>query len=98
MSDTDWCECFAKSFTMFLNGDGLAPDERGCCVTGASFLLLFNAHVDPVTFTLVGTPCGRQWRPVLDTACDCACRAGALQADTQLERPGLSLIVLQREG
>jgi len=98
MSDTDWCECFAKSFTMFLNGDGLAPDERGCRVTGASFLLLFNAHVDPVTFTLVGTPCGRHWRPVLDTACDGACRPGALQADTRLERPGLSLIVLQREG
>src|SRR4029077_11638686 len=37
MSDDDWNEWFAKSFTMFLNGDGLAPDERGRRITDASF-------------------------------------------------------------
>ena len=98
MSDADWNEGFAKSFAMFLSGDGLAPDERGRRVTDASFLLLFNAHVEMVAFTLPGKPYGSRWRPVLDTTFPSPeAPSGPLDADTQLERPGLSLIVLQRE-
>ena len=98
MSDEDWNNWFAKSFAMFLSGDGLAPDERGRRVTDASFLLLFNAHVEMVAFTLPGKPYGSRWRPVLDTTFPSPeAPSGPLDADTQLERPGLSLIVLQRE-
>jgi isoamylase len=97
MSDEDWNEWFAKSFAMFLNGDGLAPDERGRRVTDTSFLLLFNAHTDPVTFTLPGKPFGSRWRPALDTAIASDAAPGdALDEGAQLERAGLSLLVLER--
>jgi isoamylase len=97
MSDDDWNEWFAKSFAMFLNGDGLAPDERGRRVTDTSFLLLFNAHIDPVTFTLPGKPFGTRWKPALDTAGAGDARLGdALGEGATLERPGLSLLVLER--
>ena len=97
MSDDDWNEWFAKSFAMFLNGDGLAPDERGRRVTDTSFLLLFNAHTEAVTFTLPGKPFGTRWRPALDTAVASDAAPGdALDAAATLERPGLSLMVLER--
>jgi glycogen operon protein len=97
MSDSDWNEWFAKSFTMFLNGDGLAPDERGRRVKDTSFLLLFNAHTEAVTFTLPGKPFGTRWRPALDTAAAGDAQAGdALDAGATLERPGLSLLALER--
>ena len=79
-------------------GNDLGPDERGRRVTGASFLLLFNAYVDAVAFTLPGKPWGSRWRPVLDTTFPSPdAPSGTLDADGQLERPGLSLVVLQRE-
>jgi len=96
MSDVDWNEWFAKSFAMFLNGEGLAPDERGRRVTDASFLLLFNAHVDTVAFKLPGAPWGSRWQPVLDTADDGKTAGDPVAAGTELQRIGLSLLVLQR--
>jgi len=96
MSDADWNEWFAKSFAMFLNGEGLAPDERGRRVTDASFLLLFNAHVDTVAFKLPGAPWGSRWQPVLDTADDGKTAGDPVAAGTELQRIGLSLLVLQR--
>jgi glycogen operon protein len=97
MSDEDWNEWFAKSFAMFLNGDGLAPDERGRRVTDTSFLLLFNAHSDAVTFTLPGKPFGTRWRPALDTVVASDAALGdPLDEGAQLERAGLSLLVLER--
>jgi len=97
MSEEDWNEWSAKGFAMFLNGDGLAPDERGRRVKDTSFLLLFNAHTDAVIFTLPGKPFGASWRPVLDTAAPGDAPAGEARAEgAQIERPGLSLLVLER--
>jgi isoamylase len=53
MSDEHWNTAFAKSLQIFLNGDGLASrDERGALVTDHSFLLMVNAHHEPLTFRL----------------------------------------------
>jgi isoamylase len=53
MSDEHWNTAFAKSLQVFLNGAGLASrDERGAFVTDHSFLLLINAHHEPLTFRL----------------------------------------------
>jgi glycogen operon protein len=68
MSEQDWQEWFAKSFMLFLNGEGLPRDERGRPVRDDTFLLLFNAHVEPVTFSLPGDPWGGRWQCVLDTS------------------------------
>jgi isoamylase len=99
MSDEDWTEWFAKSFMMFLNGDAIRTrDERGRPVRDHSFVLLFNAHVDPVSFTLPGDPWGQNWVPCLDTALEHGFHenATAHPGGTSLELVGLSLQVLRR--
>jgi glycogen operon protein len=76
MSDEDWSAGFAKAIGVFLNGQELTErSERGGRVTDSSFLVLFNAGHDPVTFTLPERQWGRRWLTVLDTA------SGALPAD-----------------
>jgi isoamylase len=69
MTDDDWDAGFAKSLTVFLNGDALPdPDPRGRRVTDDSFLLLFNGHYGDVTFSLPGKDWGRRWMREFDTA------------------------------
>ena len=63
-----------------------------------SFLLLFNAHVDVVTFTAPELSWGNRWLPVLDTVDPDGFVEGApeLEAGTTTDRAGLSLLVLRR--
>jgi hypothetical protein len=60
---------------------------------------LFNAHTDVVPFTLPGEPFATSWAVALDTADDRPAKEKAVRshaAGAQLERPGLSLLVLRR--
>jgi glycogen operon protein len=70
MSDEDWDNGYAKSLGVFLNGNGIRElDARGERITDDSFLVLFNAHHEPMTFTLPSdTSYGEAWTVVLDTA------------------------------
>src|ERR1700744_1802031 len=71
MTDEDWGAGFAKSVTVFLNGHGIpARDPRGQRVLDVSFLLCFNAHYEPIEFTLPPKEFGASWRTVVDTAAD----------------------------
>jgi glycogen operon protein len=98
MSDEHWGQGFAKSFTVFINGEDLAAtDERGRQVKDDSFLLLFNAHLDAVGFTVPGEPFGKRWVQAIDTASESPFdEAAAHDAGESIERPGLSLLVLKR--
>jgi isoamylase len=67
MSDENWDVGFARSVGLFHNGQAIADrDRRGQRVTDDSFLLLFNAHHEPITWTLP-KQWGQWWEPVLDT-------------------------------
>jgi glycogen operon protein len=69
MSDSDWQAGFAKSLAVFLNGRAIpSPDERGERVVDESFYLMFNAHHEPLEFTLPETKWGRKWIVLLNTA------------------------------
>ncbi len=69
MAEEHWGEGFAKAMAVFLNGKGIAtPDPRGERVVDESFYLLFNAHYQPVTFTLPGPEWAARWTEVLDTS------------------------------
>lgn len=68
MTDTDWETGFARSLMVHLNGRAVTePDLRGLPVTDDSFLLLFNAHSQALTFTV---PEGLDpwWAVEVDTA------------------------------
>jgi glycogen operon protein len=69
MTDEDWGASYAKSLAVFLNGDAISePDPRGGKISDDSFLLLFNAHSNPLTFTLPEAGYAAGWEVVIDTA------------------------------
>jgi len=69
MGDDDWETGFAKSVAVYLNGQGIPDlDVRGQRVTDDSFVLCFNAHYEPIEFTLPPKEFGPAWTPVIYTA------------------------------
>ncbi len=91
MTDDDWQTGYARSLTVFLNGDAITePGPRGDTVRDDSFLLLFNANREPVTFTVPGVRFGPGWEIVISTAT--AIGAAAPDATgTIIVRPGRSI-------
>jgi len=74
MTDRDWNTGYARSLAVFLNGDAITePGPRGDAVRDQSFLLLFNANREPVSFTL---PDGR-YRPGWEVLISTAAAAGS---------------------
>ena len=61
-----------------------------------SFVLFFNAHHEPLTFTVPRT-CGELWSAVLDTSAD-TCGAGAVPAGAVIQVNGRTLLVLRGIG
>jgi len=69
MTGEDWDAGFAKSLTVFLNGQAITePDRRGERIADDSFLLLFNASEHDVVFAIPPRRYGPRWTTVLDTA------------------------------
>jgi len=69
MTLADWGSPFARSLGVFLNGNAITePGPRGEAITDAHFLLLFNAHSEPVPFALPGPDLAPGWEIVVDTA------------------------------
>lgn len=69
MSEEDWKVGFAKSLMIFLNGS-LIPylDNRGEHIVDDSFLILFNAHNEEISFTLPEEKWGKKWKKIINTA------------------------------
>ena len=69
MTGEDWDAGFAKSLTVFLNGQAISePDRRGERIADDSFLLLFNASEHDLVFAIPPRRYGQRWTTVLDTA------------------------------
>jgi glycogen operon protein len=69
MDDDDWDVGFAKSLAMYLNGHGIREtDERGEDITDDCFYLAFNAHHEPIEFTMPASEYAEGWTVVVDTA------------------------------
>ncbi|HET7488121.1 MAG TPA: glycogen debranching protein GlgX [Acidimicrobiales bacterium] len=69
MNGEDWAAGFAKTLGVFLNGEAIPDlDARGERIVDDSFLVLFNAHHEPVDFELPPEEFGERWVKVLDTA------------------------------
>ena len=53
MTEEEWGHDHARALAVFLSGEALNEvDGRGRAVRDDSFMLLFNADANPVTFTL----------------------------------------------
>jgi glycogen operon protein len=97
MDDADWTVDFAQSLGLFLNGDAIPHrDPRGQPVVDDSFMLLFNAHAEPLEWT-VPSGCGGPWHHVLATADDQLDPELELAAGDTVKVPGRSVLVLCRD-
>jgi glycogen operon protein len=69
MSDEEWGHAFARCLGVYLSSAGLTEnDARGRPVRDDDFLVLFNAHHEPIAFTLPAPGGEPEWRLLLDTA------------------------------
>ena len=68
MSDEDWNSPFARCLGMLLSGDTIDVQTfEGEPIRDDTFLLLFNAHHEPIPFVLPGQK-DVSWQLLLDTA------------------------------
>ncbi|TGO04770.1 glycogen debranching protein GlgX [Serinibacter arcticus] len=96
MTQDEWNTGYARALGLFLNGDAITePDERGEQIIDDSFVLLFNAAHETVTFTLPAPRYGQAWSSVLDT--DGSTESWqVLASESTLDVAPHSLIVLSR--
>ena len=99
MTGDDWGSGFAKSVTVFLNGHGIPDmDARGQRVLDDSFLLCFNAHYEPIEFTLPPKEFGASWTTVINTVSpDAADEAEQHKAGDTLPVAARSVLVLRAD-
>jgi glycogen operon protein len=82
---------------VFLNGEGIHYlDARGQQVRDDSFYVIFNAHSEPMTFTLPGEQWGRRWTKVIDTAEGDEPGSVEVKAGDTLEVESRSVVLLMR--
>lgn len=68
MNDEHWNNDFAKSLAVYLNGQGIRTlSVKGERIIDDSFYVIFNAHHEPVEYTLPSSKYATQWILVLDT-------------------------------
>ena len=97
--DWDWDSDFANSVAVFLNGAGIRePDARGEPVLDDSFFLLFNAHYEPIGFTLPEFGAGERWQVEVDTTAPLLQAADERTVKTghQVEVEARSILVLRK--
>jgi isoamylase len=96
MGDYDWDAGSAPTVGLFLNGEAITDrDRRGQRVTDDCFLLLFNAHHEPIEWTLPKV-WGEQWELIIDTSGP-AQEGEALESGRALPVAGRSVVVLRRQ-
>ena len=96
MTQRDWRNPDGRAIGVFLNGDEVArTTERGEEVRDSSFLVLFNAHHDDVTFRLPTRRFGARWEAELATTAEPP-DAGPYSARDTLVVESRSVLVLRR--
>ena len=104
MTAEEWNQDFARCLGVYLAGSALTEvDARGQRVVDDDFVVLFNAHHDPVPFRLPAktlAPHGDgQWQAIVDTARDDGLAPdGVFGAESTYPLEGRSLVLLMRVG
>jgi isoamylase len=92
MSDEDWDTAHIKSVAVFLNGEAIRePNDRGEHIVDDSFFILFNAHYEPIDFSLPDIGVSQEWTLEIDTA-----TTGAPEGDARTVRTGENICVAAR--
>src|SRR4051794_33348408 len=95
MTQKDWQRPDAHTIGVFLNGEEIPNrSQEGAEIADDSFLLLFNAYGEPITFTLPTRRFGARWEVELATGDGAP--EGTLAARAQVHVDGRSLVLLRR--
>ncbi len=97
MTEEDWDNHFGRAVTLFVNGEAISErGSHGERHVDDSFLLLFNAHDDPLDFAIPPQDYGEKWELVVATATGSGREATTVPAGGNLTVPERSLVVLDR--
>jgi len=97
MNDFEWGSHFARCLGMLLSGDApQSRDHRVKPVGDGTFLLLCNAHHEPMTFVLPGET-GFSWELLLATDLGFLDKPETLMAGDEVELIDRSLSLFQRK-
>jgi isoamylase len=95
MTQKDWQREDAHTLGVFLNGEEIpnkTPDGKD--IVDDSFLLLFNAYGEPITFTLPTRRFGARWEVEITTGAGAP--EGLVPARAELPVDGRALVLLRR--
>ena len=96
MTDAEWAVPFARCLGLYLAGAAIERrDRRGRLVTDNNFVLLCNAHHEPIPFQLPELLAEKVWWTVLDTAASEPFAQQRLEAGTHYPLQGRSLALLR---
>jgi isoamylase len=101
MTDEEWNNESARCLGVFLSGKLEEQAERGEPVTDQDFLLLMNAHHEPIPFLLPAPPTGVGWVGLVDTSSPAPDSPGRLYepgSSYQLQARSLVLLVGREPG
>ena len=102
MTDDEWKQDSARSLGVLLSGQGLQEqDERGHPISDDTFLLLMNAHHEPISFHLPVPTSGAGWILVVDTSCQTSDRPDIQYVNSEpypLQARSLVVLVERRTG
>ena len=101
MVEDDWKTGYARTLAVFFNGDAIfEPGPLGQRVRDDHFILLFNAHSEPVDFKISGVAEGVRWLEAVNTDLPTGIPAPGSQphqAGDVLTLAGRSVVVLRSE-
>ena len=97
MTDEEWRNGLSRCLGLRLSGDAIEEvDDMGEPIVGDTFLILLNAHHEPIPFVLPAHEGRVVWQPVLDTRdWDGEADRPPLRTGARYELEGRSLAVLR---
>jgi glycogen operon protein len=100
MPDEEWQDSLSRCLGLRLAGDAIEEvDDMGEPIVGDTFLILLNAHHEPVPFVLPAHETPVTWEPVLDTRdWDGDAERPSLRTGERYALEGRSLVVLRLGG
>jgi isoamylase len=97
MTEEDWNNPHTRCFGLRLAGDAISEvDTRGRRVMDSTFLMLLNAHHEPLPFVLPAHRRGVRWQVMVDTrSADGRVQGGPLKGGESYELEGRSVVLLR---
>ena len=95
MTEEHWNNDFAKSLAIYLNGFGIHwMDQKGERIIDDHFYVIFNAHHEPLDYTIPDAKYGKRWNKTLDTSQPEISETEVYDAGSMITAQGRSIIIL----